>query len=139
MRVAVVLVAVLGRGAAERSSRLDGVREWRRRLVGGMRMVEVGWPPRRHHRADGLLEDGGRVHVLDARAGPEPAKSTGIVVYDGSKCTKHKEMSRARLSRMIVMMASRGVDERRNKTRPAGGWVSAWREGRRQREGCSAV
>lgn len=76
MRVAVILVAMLGRGASERGTRLDRLRERRRSLIGRMRMIEILWPPRRHHRADGLLEDGGGVHLLDAPVDPKPAKST---------------------------------------------------------------
>lgn len=80
MRVAVILVAMLSRGASERGTWLDGLRERRRSLIGRMRMIEILWPPRLHHRANGLLEDGGGVHLRNAPVDPKPAKSTADTI-----------------------------------------------------------
>lgn len=67
MRVAVVLVAMLSRRTSKRGGRLYRLGKRRVDLVRRMRVIKVLlWPSRRHHRADGLLEDSGGVHPFNA-------------------------------------------------------------------------
>lgn len=65
MRVAVIVVAMLGRRTSQRSRLLYGRGKRRRTWIGRMRMVKIlrPWSSMWKDRADGLLENGGGVHL----------------------------------------------------------------------------
>lgn len=87
MRVAIVVVSVLGDRAAQRDCRLNGLREGRQALGVRMRVrrIEVV----RRTRIDGtkpLLEDGGGVHVQQLFRLPN-CRREPLAVTLGSACS----------------------------------------------------